>query len=344
MNYINQTIIDAIIKKAEIVCPNSLAAIGIYGSVATGDEYEKSDLDLLILINDDDGFKLGTGFILDDIAVGYDLYCTNWAMIEGDAACNHAHLSKVMDSQIVYIKDENAIKKLNELKSKVTNLLDSEVRYEKAGVALKNAKIAYANTMIVNTLGEVRTGASTVINYLLDTVMLFNGKYFKRGVKRTFDELGQILLPEHFISHIQGIVIASETNEIRQCLTALLTSTQNYIKIESNKEVPSAGNLSGSYEEMFSNWRNKMAEASDRSDVFASFMNLASLQLMLHEIAHEVAIEDFDFMDEYNPSNLEGNVDVYDKALSRYLLEYTKAGIVAKRYLDVDEFVQNYLN
>lgn len=46
MKKINQTIIDSIIKKAKMVCPDSLALIGIYGSIATGDEYDKSDLDL----------------------------------------------------------------------------------------------------------------------------------------------------------------------------------------------------------------------------------------------------------------------------------------------------------
>lgn len=33
----NQKIIDAIIEKANIVCPGSLALIGIYGSFMTGD-------------------------------------------------------------------------------------------------------------------------------------------------------------------------------------------------------------------------------------------------------------------------------------------------------------------
>lgn len=78
MNNVNQKIINAVIEKAERVCPDSLAFIGIYGSVVTGDEYEKSDLDLLILIQDDRGWQLGTGFILDDSKVGYDIYCTNW--------------------------------------------------------------------------------------------------------------------------------------------------------------------------------------------------------------------------------------------------------------------------
>lgn len=71
MNNVNQKIINAVIEKAEKVCPDSLALIGIYGSVATGDEYEKSDLDLLILIQNDEGWQLGTWFILDDRKVGY---------------------------------------------------------------------------------------------------------------------------------------------------------------------------------------------------------------------------------------------------------------------------------
>lgn len=39
MNDRNETMIDAVIKKAEALCPDSLALIGVYGSVATGDEY-----------------------------------------------------------------------------------------------------------------------------------------------------------------------------------------------------------------------------------------------------------------------------------------------------------------
>ena len=81
----NQKIIDAVIEKAKALCPDSLALIGIYGSFLTGDIHEKSDLDLLILINDDNGWQLATGFIQDDLAVGHDIYCTNWDSLEYDA-------------------------------------------------------------------------------------------------------------------------------------------------------------------------------------------------------------------------------------------------------------------
>ncbi len=35
MNYINTTIVDAVIKKANALCPDSLELIGVYGSVKT---------------------------------------------------------------------------------------------------------------------------------------------------------------------------------------------------------------------------------------------------------------------------------------------------------------------
>ena len=97
MDTVNQKIIQAIIDKADRVCPHSLALIGIYGSVATGDLHNKSDLDLLLLVEDGDGMQLATGFILEDRQVGYDLYCTTRAALRNDAKCHHAHLSKLLD-------------------------------------------------------------------------------------------------------------------------------------------------------------------------------------------------------------------------------------------------------
>ncbi len=41
-------------------------------------DYPESDLDLLILINDDRGWQLGKAFIQEDPGVGHDIYCTSW--------------------------------------------------------------------------------------------------------------------------------------------------------------------------------------------------------------------------------------------------------------------------
>jgi hypothetical protein len=63
--------IAAIIKKAGLVCPGSIALIRIAGSFHSGDIHERSDLDLCILINDEDGWKIASCFILEE--AGHDI-------------------------------------------------------------------------------------------------------------------------------------------------------------------------------------------------------------------------------------------------------------------------------
>jgi hypothetical protein len=121
-----------------------------------------------------------------------------------------------------------------------------------------------------------------VIYYLLDAVMIFHGAYFKRGVKRTFEEI-------------------------------------------------------------YSNWRNKVEEAAKNHYIFASYMNMCSLQFMFSELSSEFEIGGYDIMEEYNPDCLEENVRMYDKYLEKYEAAYKKAGIEVNRFSDVDAFVAVYL-
>ena len=93
MNSRNKKIIDAVIRKEQAVCPGSVALIGIYGSFMTGDVHPLSDLDLLILINDDRGWRLGKAFIQEDLGVGHDIYCTSRESLRQDAEYEHPHIS-----------------------------------------------------------------------------------------------------------------------------------------------------------------------------------------------------------------------------------------------------------
>ena len=121
----NQKIIDAVIKKADSVCPGALALIGINGSFMTGDFYEKSDLDLLILINDDRGKQLARTFIQDDLQVGHDLYCTTWEQLQKEAGYEHPNISKLMDAKIVYYADEKYIEQLEKLRKTANEILSA---------------------------------------------------------------------------------------------------------------------------------------------------------------------------------------------------------------------------
>lgn len=342
MNIVNQKIINAVIDKANKVCPESLALIGIYGSAATGDDYEKSDLDLLILIEDDEGWKLGTGFILDDSKIGYDIYCTNWDGLRYDAECHHAHISKLLDSQIVYVKKQEAYDELLKLRAQAKQFLESEERFQRVNELLDKAKISYANACLYDELGRVRLEAFGVMSYLLDAVMLHHGTYFKRGVKNTFEELATIPLDLVFTHTIQKVVNSKDISELRGLLRGLILYAESHIQQEKNKSEPSEV-LSGTYEEMYSNWRNKVEEAAKNNDIFAAYMNMCSLHFMFLEISDGVEIGTFNIMDEYSPDSLENNIKIFDKYLQKYEEVYMRAGISVKLFADVDEFVANYL-
>ena len=343
MDMTNQKIINAIIEKANKVCPESLALIGIYGSVATGDVYEKSDLDLLILIQNDEGWKLGAGFILDDKEVGYDIYCTNWNGLRYDAECHHAHISKLMDSQIVYVNNQEAYKELLQLRRQAKQLLESEERFQRANELVNKAKTSYANACLCDELGQVRLEAFGVIHYLLDAVMLYHGSYFKRGVKRTFEELATLPLDDMFTDTIRKIVVSKDIFELRDLLKILILYTASHTRREKPKSEAS-DTLAGTYEEMYSNWRNKVEEAAENEDAFASFANMCNLHFMFKEISEEVEIGTFDIMDAYSSDSLEDNIRTFDRYLQKYEEVYARAGIRVKRFADVDEFVAYYLS
>ena len=341
MENTNQKIIQAVIDKTNQVCPDSLAMIGIYGSVATEDTHEKSDLDLLILIEDDDGRKLGAGFILEDRNVGYDIYCTDWAGLKYDAQCHHAHLSKLLDSQIVYVKNQAAYDELCALRARAKAFLTSQARFQRVHECLEQAKVCYANACLLDDLGAVRLEACGVVSYLLDAVMLYHGTYFRRGVKRTFEELAELPLDSVFVQTLQKLPLVKNVCELRRNMKQLMLYAQNHLENHKSPTEPTEA-LAGTYEEMYSNWRNKVEEAARNQDAFSSFMNMGSFAYMLHGIAEETDIGVFDVMNEYNPESLEDNIQVFDANLEKYEQVYRRAGIRVKRFGNVDEFVKDY--
>lgn len=343
MKEVNQKIINAVIEKAKSKCPKSLALIGIYGSVQTKDTHEKSDLDLLILINDDEGWQLSDCFILEDEKIGYDIYCTSWQMLEEEAECHHAHISKLMDSEIVYTENKEVTERLNLLKEKAYDILKTEKRFQRVNEIQNQIYKQYAHAMITDNIGKLREYSAYIISLSLDAVMIWNSEYFKRGIKRTFEELEGKLLPHDFKENILKIIYSQETGEIKQILTSLLQSVVSFTKRNENKIQPSKEALSGTYEEMYSNWKNKMSEAAERGDVFSSFMNMASLQVMFTEISDKTTIPEFNIMDKFDPDKLADNSRAFDNALEKYGCLYEKLGTEPRCLKNIDEFIEDYL-
>lgn len=343
MKYADSRIIEAVLSKAERECPGALDMVAVYGSSGTEDEYEKSDLDLMILINDERGWQLSDGFILDDTHVGYDIYCTTWEGLEGDAECRHAHISKLMEPRIVYAAGDAVRERLNRLQDRARAILSSAERYARVDDIGGDMRREYADALLSDGMGEARAHAAYAITLALDMVMLWNGRYFRRGVKRTFDEIKGLELPDGFTGGIMDVICAQDMDGLRRALTGFVKGTLAFAARSHERTHPSKENIAGTYEEMFSNWRNKMHEAAANGDVFASFMNMASLHFMMDDIAGDVDIADTAPMAGFDAHDLAHNASAFDDVLARYLDEYRRAGIEPKHFADVDEFVRAYL-
>jgi len=132
---------------------------------------------------------------------------------------------------------------------------------------------------------------------------------------------------------------------VRQPLLKAIKKTFDEVRetVASEKAAPAADNITGTYEEFFSNWRNKLLLAAKENDPYLSFMSLASADGMFREIAEEVAVSACDVMRDYDPKDLRKAAEGYIRETDAYLREYEKAGIKAARYGSMEEFLRAYL-
>lgn len=348
----NRKIIDAVIEKAETVCPGALALIGVYGSFLTGDIHEQSDLDLLILINDDRGWQLGCTFIQDDLQVGHDLYCTTWESLEEDAKYPHPNIAKLLDAQIVYCPDEANLMRLEELRARVKKRLSQPLTKEDLAAAenmLNEAKRYYAEAMLADELAQVRLQAGGVLYCIENAIAMRNKAVFHRGVKRAYEELDALTVkPEHLCERIEAVASADTVDALKAVLTKLLRETEDMFQRDRaafypQKQPVTADAVTGTYEEMFSNWRNKMQLAAKENNRHLAFMSLASTQAMLEDIGAQTDIAEYTAFSGYDPADLVKTAAAYDTMLEAYLQEYRKAGIKVNHYADIDMFVKAYL-
>ena len=347
----NQKIINAVIEKEKRVCPGALALIGIYGSFMTGDYHEKSDLDLLVLINDDRGYQLASCFIQDDLQVAHDIYCTSWESLQQDARYEHPNISKLMDAQIVYCADEKYKTELEKLRRQVRDRLAAPFDredYDNAEKMLLNAEHCYTRAVFAKERSDVLDWAGGVLYYIENGIAMLNKQYFHYGVKSIYEELNAMKnRPEHLCQLIDQVVRATSVNEVKSQLSVLVRETvQVFDQVKQTvvprKEKACRDNLTGTYEEMYSNWRNKIYLAADTGNAHLSFMSLSSADHMLKEIYENVDIDIYDGLKEYDPQDLVQTARSYVEVTDAYLREYGKAGIQEKRYGTVDEFIADY--
>lgn len=345
----NTRIIESVIKKAHRVCPGSIALIGIAGSFCSGDIHERSDLDLCIVINDDNGWKIASCFILNE--VGFDIYCTPWHKLEAMAEYTAPYVTKLLDLDIVYHADEASIARYMALRKTIQDKLDAPFSIEDANNVTRhfaNAMHAYATVMLSDTVAGCKYASARMLLAIEHLLYLANKSYIRRGIRRIPEELRTMKrLPQHFWTNYQQLIAANSHDGIQSCSTRLMKTIQAFVtttneSVATKKEMTQDG-IRGTYEEIFSNWKNKMYLAAQTDDAYLALMTMASCQEFYDEFATEYNIERVQLFEGFQIDDLSRAAMLFDTAMEYYRCLYTQVGEPVRSYSSIEAFEKDYL-
>ncbi len=352
----NNAIIEMVMKEIQEKCPGAIDLIGIGGSFCNGDIYEKSDLDLVIISNNDSAKCLDRCFIIDD--VGFDIYTQSWDAFTTMAEYKHPYVTKLFDLTIVYFRNDEALKKYKSYQ----DLLQSNMhntKYVNANIGLHFKKVLENANYLqnINDYGIAYRILACIIKEVEFILFMVNRTYVKKGTKRIPEEIANLpVLPQDFLPIYNEIVNCKALEEIQKNVLLLIISIKKLLdsmniryemknKNQTNEVIKRAINatdLTGTYEEIYSNWKNKMHHAIDINSIYLSFVTMSACQEFYDEMANQFDIPRIELLASYSPDNLKNNVAVFDSALNKWKKLYDMFGLTVKHYPNLEEFKNSY--
>lgn len=345
----NKKLIDIVIQKVQKEYENDIDLIGVCGSFFTGDFYEKSDLDLLVVLNNERGRGFSKCFILN--GVGYDLYGSPWVKLEKMASFDHTFVSHVIDVDIVYCRKPECRERFMQLRQKALNIINGPMTAEilkKAKKHLDAATLSYGKMVLEEEIGAVRQLSGEVISYLTDTVCFLNHNYFKLGVKHQLEEmLAMERVPKNFEEYFNRVMCATSEADIKECSAKLIKTVKKmYDEIAEEileKSVPTKDNLKGTYEEIWSNWRNKIQYAAKHNNILLAFSSGVNCQEFYDEMHSELGTPSINLMKHFQPNDLDSFVNAFNEAMELYKENYDSLEMEVATYDSINEFRKSYL-
>ena len=345
----NSRIIEAVKSRAQRLCPDALDLIAVTGSFASGDFHEKSDLDLLIVINDAQGYALSHCFILDDI--GYDLYCHTWERLEDAADYKTPYVSKLLDAEIVCCRDGAVLSRFAAIADRLKSHLAAPLTEDDLASAMaevKLAKEAYFDMAACEGIGY-KKHLLALYYHLECAVYLCSHAVVRHGVAGICRELSELPdLPAAFLSLHSSLLTESDYERVLSGARLMTRNTEQWVLSRkasvSSRAKPTMDNLRGSFEELWSNYRGKLCRAEVTGDQYLAQMTLASAGLFFAEIADAVDIAaphpfpDAAYMDPCAAK------DAFEEALGQYADNYAAVGLPVCRYADISAFEDAYIH
>lgn len=346
----NQALINMVIERARHDFPDDIAIIGLTGSFQTGDYHEHSDLDLIIINETERGWKISECFILSD--VGYDIYCTPWKpRIEDASTLESAHASHLLDLQILYCANDDALERFEQYRQNALRLLGDPIgaaNIARANRHINEAKQTYADALLNEDLGAVRYAAGCTLLHCLNALVSLNNTYIKRGTKRYLEELlGYEFLPDDFEQLYMAVIKATTVADMRDTSSELIKNVialRDHMKEQFvQRPTPIYDNLGGTYEELWCNYRNKVIQSTESGDLSYAFHTALGVQGYLDEMTEIIGTKTFDLMKCFDPNDLGAFKTAFLNAMDEYLEYYNQVGRSVIRFEDFNQLYEHFM-
>ena len=345
----NEKLINMVIERAKRDFPDDIALIGLTGSFEHGDFHEKSDLDLIIVNNTDAGWGIANCFIFD--GVGYDIYCTPWENLEAKSRLENTGVSSLTELKMLYCAKPEYMDRFNGLKQRALASLAEPVGkncIERAKKHIDLAKQDYTDTLLSDDAGAVRYAAGGVLYNLVNALVNLNNTCIRQGLKRYFEEIRSYkYLPENFMELYTAVIDAKTVPQMREAALSMLKSVVTLCEAMWSDLVvrpsPSYDNLRGTYEELWSNHRNKVKCCAAFNDKSFAFLEAVFAQNYLDEMTKDRGTRKFDLMCHFDPDDLGAFRDAFLRAMDDYLAEYAKVGREVEMYETFEELYEAFM-
>ena len=179
-------------------------------------------------------------------------------------------------------------------------------------VARENFSFALASAIVEHSIRQIGIGVLNEIHFLDTYNIICNSTsltFIKAGASSFMMDMDELLS-----------VYDIEAGELE------------FIRKECTKLELTADNIRGTYEEEYSNWKNKMHHAVDINSNYLSFRTMASCQEFYDDMSVLFDIPRIELLIKYSPTDLVGNEVAFNEAVEEWRKLYTLVGLEVEYY------------
>lgn len=334
-----QSIVDTLVGTIEKAYKEDVALMCVYGSYIHRTAHAKSDVDFYFIPKTERGYALARTFIIGDI--GFDFWPIPWERAERMADYAQGFVSLIADAQVVWYGREEDLSRFEALREKA---LHPQIDFDsRSKVLLAECEHLFAQIAAAKGLAAKKQLAKVFIEYMVETLAVFNHTYTHRGWKNGIQEAAAFAKrPEGLTERCEAILFARNAAAVTEHALDLLTAVKTILLPQAVSTAMAKDAFAGFYEEAKSVY-NKLYHACETGDGLTAVMAGCYLQQsiidMLGEEGYQARFQDIvGCFDRADIPAYAATVRQQEKQLCDFLQE---EGIPVCRYADIEALVQD---